>query len=74
MEKLLFPVDSWQYEPLLTCAEQFALEQLMLYISQITLDTGVSVSGNCGKGDNIPESRSIWLPNNELAGEAFVLL
>ena len=46
----------------------------MLYISQITLDAGVPVSGNCGEGDNIPESRSIWLPNNKLGGEAFVLL
>ena len=46
----------------------------MLYISQITLEAEVSISGNCGNGESIPESRLIWLPNNKLAGEAFVLL
>ena len=46
----------------------------MLYISQITFDAEISISGNCGNGESIPESRLIWLPNNKLAGEAFVLL
>ena len=46
----------------------------MLYISQITLDADVSITSNCGNGKSIPESRLIWLPNNKLAGEAFVLL